>query len=58
MQTSQEILLLLPHKRLLPFLTYVIQHLRRIIITIPALGVHKNKSTKKMENKISKDVAL
>lgn len=41
MQTSQEILLLLPHKRLLPFLTYVLQHLRRIIITIPALGLHK-----------------
>lgn len=41
MQPAQEILLLLPHKRLLPFLTYVIQHLQRIIITIPAPGFHK-----------------
>ena len=40
METAQEILLLLSHKGLLPLFTDVIQHLRRIIVLIPAPGLH------------------
>lgn len=41
MYPAQKIFLLLPHKRLLPLLADIIQHLQRIIITIPAPGLHE-----------------
>lgn len=40
MQPAQEILLLLPNKRLPPLFTDILQHLRRIIVTIPLPGFH------------------
>ena len=38
MQPTQEILLRLPNKRLPPLFTNILQHLRRIIVTIPLPG--------------------
>jgi hypothetical protein len=40
MQPAQEILLRLPNKRLPPLFTDILQHLRRIIVTIPLPGFH------------------
>lgn len=40
MQPAQEILLRLPNKRLPPLFTNILQHLQRIIVTIPLPGFH------------------
>lgn len=41
MQPTQEILLPPAHKRLLPLFADILQHLRRIIVTVPTPGLHK-----------------
>ena len=40
MQPAQEVLLLLPNKKAAAAFTDILQHLRRIIVTIPFLGFH------------------